>query len=100
MDYYVLECLGPAIPYVQVRTLPGNLLVRNLHTNAELEANSRTKIFPRRLKFRIPLTTTTPWNTRRPQQIDVELFLPPTLREDENLKYPLIILTWVFHALI
>jgi len=93
MDYYVLECLGPAIPYVQVRTLPGNKLVRNLHTNAELEANSRTKIFPRRLKLRIPLAATAPWNSRRPQQIDVELFLPPTLREEENLKYPLIILT-------
>jgi len=93
MDYYVLECLGPAIPYVQVRTLPGNMLVRNLLTNAELDANSRTKIFPRRLKLRIPLAATTPWNSRHSQQIDVELFLPPSLREDENLKYPLVVLT-------
>ena len=93
MNYYVHECLGPSIPYIQVRSLPNNTLVRNLHTNGELEANSREKIFPRRLKLRIALQENAPWKNGHPDKVDVELFLPPGLREDDTLTYPLVIQT-------
>ena len=51
----VHECLGPFIPYVELRSLPANKLVKVIQTNKKLEEDSMGKAFPRVLQFSVPL---------------------------------------------
>ncbi len=94
LEYYVHECLGPAIPYVEVRSLPTNKLVKLLQTNQQLRQDSVDKAFPRKLQLKVPLLIdNTPWKRSKPDYVAVELFLPPGLREDESTLYPLLVWT-------
>lgn len=95
-DFYVHECLGPFIPYVEVRSLPANKLVKLLQTNQQLRNDSVDKAFPRLLQLRIPLVAdgaSHPWKRNKPDYAIVQLYLPPGLKEEDNLIYPLILWT-------
>lgn len=94
LEYYVHECLGPTIPYVEVRSLPNNKLVKLLLTNQQLRDRALEKAFPRMLQLRVPLLVdNTPFKRSKPDYVAVELYLPPGLREDESTLYPLLIWT-------
>ena len=94
LEYYVHECLGPSIPYVEVRSLPTNKLVKLLQVNQQLRQDSIDKAFPRKLQIKVPLLVdNTPWKRTIPDYVAVELFLPPGLREDESTLYPLLVWT-------
>ena len=92
LDYYVHECRGPSIPYVAVRSLDDNQLVRVLQLNDHLKEEAMHKAYPRVIKLRVPLLMdNTPWSRSKPDYVSVELYLPPGLVEEETTVYPLII---------
>ena len=95
LDYYVHECLGPSIPYAEVRSLPANKLVKLLQINHRLRAEAVGKAFPRMIQLRVPLMVdaTATWKRTKTDYVTVELYLPPGLKEDDTLIYPLIIWT-------
>lgn len=95
MDFYVHECLGPSIPYVEVRSLPANKLVKLVQTNTQLRNDTLSKALPLLIKLRVPLDVDNaiPWKRSKPDYVMVELYLPPGLKEDDNLIYPLIVWT-------
>ena len=96
MDYYVHQCLGPSIPYAQVRSLPDNKFITTLQSNERLDVDTSLKAFPRKLTLRIPLESldhSSSWQRDQSDVIDIELYLPPGLREDETTIYPLIVWT-------
>lgn len=94
MEYYVHECLGPSIPYVEVRSLPSNKLVKLIQINQHLRQISIDKAFPRKIQLKVPLLVdNTPWKRSKPDYVAVELYLPPGLREEESTLYPLLVWT-------
>lgn len=96
MEFYVHECLGPSIPYVEVRSLPSNKLVKLIQTNQQLREMALDKAFPRKFQLKVPLLVDhTPWQRTKPDYVAVELYLPPGLREDESTLYPLLVWTSV-----
>lgn len=94
LEFYVHECLGPLVPYVEVRSLPTNRLVKSLQHNQQLRSDSMDKAFPRLMQLKVPLHGDNPPGKRnRPDFVTVELYLPPGLREDDNTIYPLLVWT-------
>nr|CAH0102070.1 unnamed protein product [Daphnia galeata] len=94
LEYYVHECLGPTIPYVEVRSLPTNKLVKLIQVNHQLQLDSLGKAFPRKIQLKVPLLVdNTPWKRSKPDYVAVELYLPPGLKEDESTVYPLLVWT-------
>ena len=94
LEYYVHECLGPTIPYVEVRSLPTNKLVKLIQVNHQLQLDSLGKAFPRKIQLKVPLLVdNTPWKRSKPDYVAVELHLPPGLKEDESTVYPLLVWT-------
>ncbi|XP_044263326.1 inactive dipeptidyl peptidase 10 isoform X1 [Tribolium madens] len=83
--YYVLECLGPAIPYsVLYKTaMPKPKLIVNLQNN--------TKLREMVAKMAMPQIKTFPVQISGGYQAHVRLHLPPGLREDEITRYPLVV---------
>ena len=49
------ECLGKCLPYVELRSLPTNKLVKVLQSNQKLQEELFQKAFPRILQFSVPL---------------------------------------------
>lgn len=94
LEFYVHECRGPTVPYVEVRSLPTNRLVKLLQTNQQLRAESIDKAFPRLMQLRVPLHDDNPPGKRnKPEFVTVELYLPPGFKEEENTIYPLLVWT-------
>ncbi|XP_046645659.1 prolyl endopeptidase FAP-like isoform X1 [Daphnia pulicaria] len=94
LEYYVHECLGPTIPYVEVRSLPTNKLVKLIQVNRQLQLDSMDKAFPRKIQLKVPLLVdNTPWKRSQPDYVAVELYLPPGLKEEESTVYPLLVWT-------
>ncbi|XP_023224997.1 dipeptidyl peptidase 4-like isoform X1 [Centruroides sculpturatus] len=82
-DYYVLECLGPGIPRIEIRTVQNNVLVDVLDVNADLQERMGQRAFPKIRTFKVP--------TKGGYKAQVRLFLPPGLEDDEALLYPLVV---------
>lgn len=81
--YYVLECLGPGIPKVEIRRTHDNSLVKVLDRNDYSRDILEKRAFPQIRTLRVPL--------KDDYKADVRMFLPPGLNEQEIIKYPLII---------
>lgn len=81
--YYVLECLGPGVPKLQLWSADPNKLVEVLDTNDELKERISTRALPQVKFFQVPINEN--------YNANVRLYLPPTLREDEITKYPMLV---------
>ncbi|XP_076304596.1 A-type potassium channel modulatory protein DPP6-like isoform X3 [Tachypleus tridentatus] len=81
--YYILECLGPGIPRIELRQITNNKLIYVLDSNDELQKYYDRKALPKVQTFQVPVTNE--FNAI------VRLFLPPQLRDDEITKYPLVV---------
>ncbi|UYV83622.1 hypothetical protein LAZ67_23001726 [Cordylochernes scorpioides] len=55
-DFYVLECLGPRVPTVELWSTANDTLLMRLDTNQELEERMRTKAKPKVRTFAVPIT--------------------------------------------
>lgn len=94
LEFYVHECLGPSVPYVEVRSLPTNRLVKLLQNNQQLRSDSIDKAFPHLMQLKVPLHGDNPPGKRnKPEFVTVELYLPPGFKEDDNTIYPLLVWT-------
>ncbi len=93
LDYYIHECRGPSIPYAAVRSLEDNRLVAVLPLGDAVREAAIHKAFPRIMQTSVPvLMDNTPFDRTRPDNVSVELYLPPGLCEEETTVYPLVVL--------
>ncbi|XP_059088901.1 dipeptidyl peptidase 4-like isoform X2 [Tigriopus californicus] len=83
-DFYVLNCLGPRVPFSAVISLPNNNPVILLDSNTELEEVLSNTALPVSQDFEVALP-----GTNVPAQ--VRLLLPPGLRENEEFIFPLLV---------
>ncbi|GIY16389.1 prolyl endopeptidase FAP [Caerostris darwini] len=83
LTYYVLECLGPGIPRIELRLTATNKIVSVMDTNTELQELVNKRAMPVIKDMQIPIDGNYFANVR--------LFLPPVLREYEITKYPALI---------
>nr|XP_042904478.1 inactive dipeptidyl peptidase 10-like [Parasteatoda tepidariorum] len=81
--YFVLECLGPGVPRIELRETLTNQLVEVLDTNSDLTEALEERALPQLETFKVPL--------KGGYEASVRLYLPPPLRENEIIKYPLIL---------
>ncbi|XP_054710393.1 inactive dipeptidyl peptidase 10-like [Uloborus diversus] len=81
--YFVLECLGPNVPRVELRETLTNQLIEVLDTNSDLVEALDNRALPQIETFKVPL--------KGGYEASVRLYLPPPLRENEIIKYPLIV---------
>ncbi|GFY75877.1 venom dipeptidyl peptidase 4 [Trichonephila inaurata madagascariensis] len=81
-QYYVLECLGPGVPKVEIRSIY-NQTFDVLDANDDLSDLLKERTLPQIRTFQVPL--------RGGYKAQVRLFLPPGIKEDEVLLYPLIV---------
>lgn len=101
LDYYVLECGGPQVPYVEVRSLPDNQLVRRLQDNGRLREERSRKAFPRTLYRHVSLPRHSNGDAIMndavvEESVVVKIHLPPGLKEDGSSLYPLLIWMYVY----
>ncbi|KAG8180229.1 hypothetical protein JTE90_016217 [Oedothorax gibbosus] len=81
--YFVLECLGPGVPRIEIRETITNTLVVVLDTNSDLNESLAERALPQIETFKVPL--------KGGYEANVRLYLPPPLRENEIIKFPLIL---------
>ncbi|KAG8180137.1 hypothetical protein JTE90_028724 [Oedothorax gibbosus] len=81
-DFYVLECLGPGVPKSEIRSIY-NQTFDILDTNSDLQEKLEGTALPKIRTFQVPL--------KGGKKAHVRLFLPPGVKEDEVLAYPLIV---------
>ncbi|XP_055942406.1 inactive dipeptidyl peptidase 10-like [Argiope bruennichi] len=81
--YFVLECLGPGVPRIEIRETLSNALVEVLDTNNDLEEALADRALPQIETFKVPL--------KGGYKATVRLYLPPPLRENEIIKFPMIL---------
>ncbi|GFU47836.1 inactive dipeptidyl peptidase 10 [Nephila pilipes] len=79
---YVLECLGPGVPKIEIRSIY-NQTFDVLDTNDELKELLEERTLPQIRTFQVPL--------KGGYKAQVRLFLPPGVKEDEVLSYPLVV---------
>lgn len=83
-DFYVRECLGPGIPSVAlVDVVQNNTVVKIMDTNDRLRELVEIRAMPQVRNFSAPLTDK--YNAA------VRLLLPPGLRDEEIIKYPMVV---------
>ncbi|KAF8793994.1 Inactive dipeptidyl peptidase 10 like protein [Argiope bruennichi] len=80
--YYILECLGPGVPKVEIRSIY-NQTFDILDTNDDLRDLVEARTLPQIRTFQVPL--------KGGYKAQVRLFLPPGVAEDEVLMYPLVV---------
>ena len=89
LSYYVLECLGPEVPATYLmwaNAISLNYsLITILDNNTEAVEFAATMAWPKIEKLEVPL----PGKEGRMAQ--ARLFLPPELRKDETIEYPLVV---------
>ncbi|XP_054717745.1 prolyl endopeptidase FAP-like isoform X2 [Uloborus diversus] len=83
LSYYVLECLGPGIPRVEIRATDSNKIISTLLTNDDLKDFIETKAMPKIKNLQVPIDGN--------YHANVRLFLPPYLQEYEITKYPMLV---------
>ncbi|XP_043242321.1 dipeptidyl peptidase 4-like isoform X1 [Amphibalanus amphitrite] len=83
MRYYVLECLGPDLPFTELYMLPENKLLTLLDNNTAIREKAAEMAWPQVRHLTVPLS--------EEQEAAVELILPPGLRDDEVTRYPMIV---------
>uniref|UniRef100_A0A1W7RAN4 Venom dipeptidyl peptidase 4 n=1 Tax=Hadrurus spadix TaxID=141984 RepID=A0A1W7RAN4_9SCOR len=81
--YYILECLGPGVPKVEVRSVSDNNLVEVLDRNDYLRSVLDKRALPQVRTFQVSL--------KNDYKANVRMFLPPGLRDDEITKYPMLV---------
>ncbi|KAG8195528.1 hypothetical protein JTE90_019516 [Oedothorax gibbosus] len=81
--YHALNCLGPGIPRVELRTTQPNKIISVLDTNPELQALVNKRAMPIIKNMQVPIDGG--------YNANVRLFLPPVLREYEITKYPVLV---------
>ncbi|XP_076313109.1 prolyl endopeptidase FAP-like isoform X1 [Tachypleus tridentatus] len=81
--YYILECLGPGVPRIELRQVEENKLLLVLDNNEGLRELYHQRVFPKVQTFRVRLTASF--------SAIVRLFLPPQLRKEEITKYPMLV---------
>ncbi|XP_076368716.1 A-type potassium channel modulatory protein DPP6-like isoform X2 [Tachypleus tridentatus] len=81
--YYILECLGPGIPRIELRQVNENKLLLLLDNNDELRELYDQRAMPKIRTFKVPLSNG--------YSAIVRLFLPPELSDDEITKYPMLV---------
>ncbi|XP_071039805.1 inactive dipeptidyl peptidase 10-like [Parasteatoda tepidariorum] len=81
-EYYVLECLGPGIPKIEIRSIY-NQTFDTLDTNDDLRAIIQEKALPQIRTFQV--------SVQNGYKAQVRLFLPPGVSENEVLLYPLVV---------
>ncbi|XP_066603437.1 inactive dipeptidyl peptidase 10 isoform X2 [Prorops nasuta] len=85
LDYFVLECLGPGVPTVALykTEIPTPRFIALLQNN--------TLLRERMNEIALPQVKTFPVQISGGYNAQVRLHLPPSLREEEITKYPLIV---------
>ncbi|KAJ9579403.1 hypothetical protein L9F63_024489, partial [Diploptera punctata] len=85
LNYYVLECLGPGVPTVQLYATrgPAPKLLTTLQNN--------TRLIEKASKMALPQVKTFPVQISGGYNAQVRLHLPPGLREEEITRYPLVV---------
>ncbi|KAF2361263.1 Dipeptidylpeptidase IV N-terminal domain, partial [Trinorchestia longiramus] len=83
--YIVLECLGPGMPKTFLYTTMGNEAPILLDDYGQLQELVDRTAMPRVYNFRVELETKDSVEAR------VQLYLPPGLRKDEIITYPMIV---------
>ncbi|CAL1284638.1 unnamed protein product [Larinioides sclopetarius] len=83
LTYYALDCLGPGIPRVEIRSTANNKIVSLLDTNTELQELVDRKAMPVIKNLQVPIDGNYFANVR--------LYLPPVLKEYEITKYPVLV---------
>ncbi|XP_064457511.1 inactive dipeptidyl peptidase 10-like isoform X2 [Ornithodoros turicata] len=81
--FYILECLGPGVPWVAVRKTSDHSQVEMLDANDELKERVEQRAMPQVRNFYAPLADG--------YNATVRLLLPPGLRDEEVLKYPFLV---------
>ncbi|KAG1652997.1 Dipeptidyl peptidase 4 [Nymphon striatum] len=81
--YYILECLGPGVPYSALYRIHNNTFVKLLDQNDEVRNFVAYRAMPQNRTFLVPL----------PSKFTavVRLYLPPTFREADAKKYPMVV---------
>ena len=84
-SYYVLDCMGPSVPYSLLFSLPKNNFVKILDLNEELQERLSELAMPQTkyLNYQVLQDTSIPAR--------VKLLLPPGYREEELYTFPLIL---------
>lgn len=81
--FFVLECLGPGIPYVEIWSVDLDTPVFLLDTNSDLKEKIDVRAMPQLKQFEMELSSG--------YDAQVEVLLPPGLCEEEIIKYPLLL---------
>ncbi|XP_050049847.1 inactive dipeptidyl peptidase 10-like isoform X2 [Dermacentor andersoni] len=82
-EFYVLECLGPGVPWVALYSTADNKQLEMLESNAELRELVENRAMPQVRNLVAPLPDG--------YNASVRLLLPPGLRDEEVLKYPFLV---------
>ncbi|KAL1431700.1 hypothetical protein MTO96_013809 [Rhipicephalus appendiculatus] len=82
-EYYVLECLGPGVPWVALYSTADNKQLEMLEPNSELRELVENRAMPQVRNLAVPLPDG--------YNASVRLLLPPGLRDEEVLKYPFLV---------
>ncbi|UYV66491.1 hypothetical protein LAZ67_4001859 [Cordylochernes scorpioides] len=82
---YLLECLGPQVPWTELRNASDHSLVEVLDDNSGLGELIAVRAVPQVRTFLVPLPSG--------YKATVRLLLPPGLRDEEIIKYGLILHT-------
>ncbi|XP_076329096.1 dipeptidyl peptidase 4-like isoform X2 [Tachypleus tridentatus] len=84
--FYVLDCLGPGVPRVELRAVDGNKLVSVLDNNEAVRELYQKRALPKVRTFQVPV--------EGGFNANVQLLLPPGLKDDEITQYPMIVFVY------
>ena len=85
-SYYVLDCLGPTVPYSLLFSLPNNQLVKILDTNDDVKDMMNMLAQPK-VKF----MSYDDVLEEASASARVKLLIPPGFREEEQYTFPLVL---------
>ncbi|RWS30556.1 prolyl endopeptidase FAP-like protein, partial [Leptotrombidium deliense] len=82
-EYFILQCLGPGVPWTEFRISRGNKIIMKTGFDVKAAEIVQQRAFPQLRTFRVPIDNG--------YYAEVKLVLPPSLREYEEIKFPLIV---------
>ncbi|GFY74748.1 dipeptidyl aminopeptidase-like protein 6 [Trichonephila inaurata madagascariensis] len=82
VEYFVLECLGPGVPKIEIRSIY-NQTMTVLDTNNDLKKRVEQRTMPQIRTFHVPV--------KSGYKAQVRLLLPPDLAGNEASLYPLVL---------
>ncbi|XP_069948629.1 inactive dipeptidyl peptidase 10-like isoform X3 [Cherax quadricarinatus] len=86
--FFVLECLGPDVPRTYLFSTWSSQMIYTLDDYSELRERVEEMAMPQVQTFRVKLESVDAYTYQ------VQLFLPPGLREDEITTYPMVVQTY------